>query len=95
MTRSGGGARTPLEDRVRDAIRAKAAEVPPDAVPPLRLPGRRRSSFLSLTAAGREKEDRRGGRGPGAPGPGGPGPRPSPPQPGWRPHWPWFSRWPP
>ena len=29
---------TPLEDRVRDAIRARAAEVPPDAVPPLRLP---------------------------------------------------------
>ncbi len=39
MTRTGGG-RTPLEDRVRDAIRAKAAEVSPDAVPPLRLPGR-------------------------------------------------------
>ena len=37
MTRTGGGAMTPLEDRVRDAIRAKAAEVPPDAVPPLRL----------------------------------------------------------
>lgn len=31
----------PLEDRVRDAIGAKAAEVPPDAVPPLRLPARR------------------------------------------------------
>jgi hypothetical protein len=31
---------TPLEDRVRDAIRAKAAEVPPDTVPPLRLPAR-------------------------------------------------------
>ena len=40
MTRTGGG-RTPLEDRVRDAIRAKAAEVSPDAVPPLRLPAGR------------------------------------------------------
>lgn len=40
MTRGGGGAMTPLEDRVRDAIRARAAEVPPDAVPPLRLPDR-------------------------------------------------------
>ena len=38
MTHNGGGAITPLEDRVRDAIRATAAEVPPDAVPPLRLP---------------------------------------------------------
>ncbi|HEX3389308.1 MAG TPA: hypothetical protein VHT94_09750 [Streptosporangiaceae bacterium] len=45
---------TPLEGRVRDAIRAKAAEVPPDAVPPLRLPDRR-SSF-SLTHGGRERE---------------------------------------
>jgi hypothetical protein len=45
---------TPLEDRVRDAIRARAAEVPPDAVPPLRLPGRRRS-FFSLTYGGRER----------------------------------------
>ena len=54
MTRSAGDATTPLEDRVRDAIRAKAAEVPPDAVPPLRLPARRRSSF-SLTHGGRER----------------------------------------
>jgi hypothetical protein len=53
MTRTGGGPRTPLEDRVRDAIRAKAAEVPPGAVPPLRLPARRRSSF-SLAHGGRE-----------------------------------------
>ena len=43
MTRGGGGAMTPLEDRVRDAIRARAAEVPPDAVPPLRLPDRVRT----------------------------------------------------
>jgi hypothetical protein len=54
MTRTGGGAAAPLEDRVRDAIRAKAAEVPPDAVPPLRLPARRRS-FFSLTHGGRER----------------------------------------
>ena len=39
---------TPLEDRVRRAIRDKAGEVPSDAVPPLRLPARRRRSF-SLT----------------------------------------------
>ena len=45
---------TPLEDRVRDAIRAKAAEVPPGSVPPLRLPARRRSPF-SLTHGGRER----------------------------------------
>ena len=39
---------TPLEDRLRRAIRDKAGEVPSDAVPPLRLPARRRRSF-SLT----------------------------------------------
>jgi len=42
---------TPLEDRVRRAIRDKAGEVPSDAVPPLRLPARRRRSF-SLTYRG-------------------------------------------
>lgn len=52
---------TPLEDRVREAIRAKAAEVPPDAVPPLRLPGRRRS-FFSLAHGGREREGGPAGR---------------------------------
>ena len=51
MTRTGGGARTPLEDRVRDAIQATAAEVPPGAVPPLRLPARHRSSFGRAWAA--------------------------------------------
>jgi hypothetical protein len=61
MTRTGGGPMTPLEDRVRDAIRAKAAEVPPDAVPPLRLPARRRSSF-SLAHGGREREGGLAGR---------------------------------
>jgi hypothetical protein len=54
MTRTGGGSMTPLEDRVREAIRAKAAEVPPGSVPPLRLPARRRSPF-SLTHGGRER----------------------------------------
>ena len=61
MTRTGGGAMAPLEDRVRDAIRAKAAEVPPDAVPPLRLPDRRRSSF-SLAHGGRERAGGLAGR---------------------------------
>lgn len=55
MTRGGGGAMTPLEDRVRDAIRAKAAEVLPDAVPPLRLPPRRGGSF-SLAYGGSERK---------------------------------------
>ncbi len=52
---------TPLEDRVRDAIQAKAAEVPPDAVPPLRLPARHRSSF-SLAHGGRERAGGLAGR---------------------------------
>jgi Lipoprotein LpqB beta-propeller domain len=60
MTRTGGGSTTPLENRVRDAIRAKAAEVPPEAVPPLRLPARR-SSF-SLPHGGRERERGPAGR---------------------------------
>ena len=65
MTRSGGGAMPPLEDRVRDAIQAKAAEVPPGAVPPLRLPGRHRSP-PSLAHGGQEEggpaKQTRGGR---------------------------------
>ena len=84
MTRTGGGAMTPLEDRVRDAIRAKAAEVPPGAVPPLRLPP---PVPLLSHDGGRERP---GGRRRG-PGPGAPGPRPSPPRPGWRPPWRWCS----
>jgi hypothetical protein len=45
---------TPLEDRVRRAIRDKAGEVPSDAVPPLRLPaGRRRSFSLTYWGGGR------------------------------------------
>jgi hypothetical protein len=39
---------TPLEDDLRRAIRAKASQVPPEAVPPLRLSAhRRRSSSLA------------------------------------------------
>ena len=79
---------TPLEDRVRDAIRAKAAEVPPDAVPPLRLPARRRPRF-SLAHGGGERR-RTGGR----PGRAGLGHARSPPQPRWRRSWRWCSPWP-
>ncbi|MGI8451557.1 MAG: hypothetical protein ACR2MP_31110 [Streptosporangiaceae bacterium] len=61
MTRTGGGGMTPLEDRVREAIRATAAEVPPDAVPPLRLPARRQSSF-SPAHGGRERAGGLAGR---------------------------------
>jgi hypothetical protein len=39
---------TPLEDKLRRAIQAKASQVPPEAVPPLRLSAlRRRSSSLA------------------------------------------------
>jgi len=62
MTRGGGGAVTPLEDRVRDAVRAKAAEVPPDAVPPLRLPARRRR-LLPLAHGGSERKQAPAARG--------------------------------
>jgi hypothetical protein len=44
---------TPLEDMIRGAIRAKADEVPPDVVPPLRLPSHRRS--FSLAYGGGER----------------------------------------
>jgi hypothetical protein len=44
---------TPLEDMIRGAIRAKAGEVPPEAVPPLRLPSHRRS--FSLAYGGGER----------------------------------------
>ena len=53
---------TPLEDRVRRAIRDKAGEVPSDAVPPLRLPARRRRSF-SLTYWGGGRTGAAGRRG--------------------------------
>jgi hypothetical protein len=45
---------TPLEDRLRRAIRAKAGQVPPEAVPPLRLPARRRR-FSSLAYGGGQR----------------------------------------
>src|SRR5215475_1332716 len=39
---------TPLEEKLRRAIQAKASQVPPEAVPPLRLSAhRRRSSSLA------------------------------------------------
>jgi len=44
---------TPLEDKVRAAIRAKAARVTPEAVPPLRLPVRRRSYPPAYRGGGR------------------------------------------
>ena len=53
---------TPLEDRVRRAIGDKAGEVPSDAVPPLRLPARRRRSF-SLTYWGGRRMGAAGRRG--------------------------------
>ena len=46
---------TPLEDMIRGAIHAKANEVPPDAVPPLRLPSRRR--FPPLAYGGGERRE--------------------------------------
>jgi hypothetical protein len=45
---------TPLEDKLRRAILAKASEVPPEAVPPLRLSARRRRSS-SLAHGGGER----------------------------------------
>ena len=53
---------TPLEDRLRRAIRDKAGEVPSDAVPPLRLPARYRRSF-SLTYRGGGRTGAAGRRG--------------------------------
>lgn len=45
---------TRLEDKLRRAIQAKAGQVSSDAVPPLRLPARRRRSF-SLAHGGGER----------------------------------------
>jgi hypothetical protein len=53
---------TPLEDKLREAIRAKAGEVPPDAVPPLRLPDRRLRSFSLTYGGGERKGDRKSTR---------------------------------
>ena len=46
---------TPLEDRLRAAIRAKADEIRADA-PPLRLPPAVGVPFFSTTAAARKRE---------------------------------------
>lgn len=46
---------TPLENDLRDAFRARASQVPPDAVPPLRLPVRGRG-FLALAYGGGESK---------------------------------------
>jgi hypothetical protein len=43
---------TPLADRVRAAMQAKATEVPPEAVPPLRLPARGRRFFSPARGGG-------------------------------------------
>lgn len=42
---------TELEEKLRAVIRAKAEEVPPEAAPPLRLPGRPRHRLLAPAAA--------------------------------------------
>ena len=53
---------TRLEDRVREAFAGKAREFPPEAVPPLRLPARRRR-FFSLAYGGGERKEAPGSRG--------------------------------
>jgi len=53
---------TPLEDRVRQALAGKAREFPPEAVPPLRLPARRRR-FFSLAYGGGERKEAPASRG--------------------------------
>ena len=46
---------TSLEEVIREALGAKADEIPPDTVPPLRLPARRRRSlFLARRGGGRK-----------------------------------------
>ena len=54
---------TALEDKVRQALQAKAGQVPFDVPPPLRLPARRRRFFLWPTAAARAGERRPGAAG--------------------------------
>lgn len=46
---------TSLEDRVRQALRGEAGDMPPGTVPPLRLPARRRR-FFSLAYGGGERQ---------------------------------------
>jgi hypothetical protein len=53
---------TPLEDKVRHALAGKAREFPPDGVPPLRLPARRRR-FFSLAYGGGERKEAPASRG--------------------------------
>ncbi len=53
---------TPLEERVRQALADKGREFPPDAVPQLRLPARRRRSF-SLAHGGGERKGAPAARG--------------------------------
>ena len=53
---------TRLEDRVREAFAGKAREFPPEAVPPLRLPARRRR-FFSLAYGGGERKEAPASRG--------------------------------
>jgi hypothetical protein len=45
---------TTLEDKVREALQAKADQVPVDVIPPLRLPARRRR-FFSLAYGGGQR----------------------------------------
>ena len=47
---------TPLEDRIRQALRGEAGDIPPGTAPPLRLPTRRRR-FFSLTYGGGERKE--------------------------------------
>jgi hypothetical protein len=47
---------TPLENRIRQAFRGEAGDMPPGTVPPLRLPARRRR-FLSLAYGGGERQE--------------------------------------
>jgi hypothetical protein len=47
---------TPLEDRIRRALRGEAGDIPPGTAPPLRLPARRRR-FLSLAYGGGERQE--------------------------------------
>ena len=44
---------TSVEDKVRAALRGKADQVPSSAVPPLRLPARRRRPFSLAYGGGR------------------------------------------
>ncbi len=47
---------TPLEDRIRQALRGEAGDIPPGTPPPLRLPARRRG-FFSLAYGGGERKE--------------------------------------